>query len=113
MDKPFHIHKSLLAALRKNVDMDGKAVQDNYRPTQGVNDRTVYHHEFNVDMSGGGGGFDGPCFVTEVIPSREVLGFDLESYNTGDTTGCPGGINCTTDLTADLAGAETCQGFCE
>ena len=32
--------------------MDGKAVQDNYRPTQGLFDRIVYHHEFNVDMSG-------------------------------------------------------------
>merc|ERR1719367_2482327 len=114
MDKPFHIHKSLLAALRKNVDMDGKAVQDNYRPTQGVNDRTVYHHEFNVDMSGGGGGFDGPCFVTGAVPDG-LRPLRLEYFSTDMGDRCPGeagNIDCA-GLTADLAGAETCQGYCE
>ena len=34
-----------LTALRKNVDMDGNAVEDNYRPTQALNDRMVYHYD--------------------------------------------------------------------
>ena len=33
-----------IAALKKNVDMYGDEIQDNYRPTQALNNRTVYHH---------------------------------------------------------------------
>ena len=39
-----------LAALRKNVDMDGNVVEDNYRPPQGRNGRTVFHHDPNAIM---------------------------------------------------------------
>ena len=33
-----------ISALRKNLDNNGDALQDNYRPTQAINGRTVYHH---------------------------------------------------------------------
>ena len=50
-----------LDALRKNVDMDGNAVEDNYRPTQGLNARTVYHHQPA-----------GPCFHTGSYPASNT-----------------------------------------
>ena len=30
--------------LRKNEDSDGNALEDNYRPTQDLNSRTVHYH---------------------------------------------------------------------
>ena len=39
-----------LEALRKNVDMDGNAVEDNYRPTQALNSRTVYHYDGSIEL---------------------------------------------------------------
>ena len=40
-----------IAALRKNVDAEGNALVDNYRPPQGLNERTVYHYDVNMDLS--------------------------------------------------------------
>ena len=67
LDKPLHVRKNglvsclsnsllgeisvitknlphQLAALRKNLDVNGDALQDNFRPTQALNNRTVYYH---------------------------------------------------------------------
>ena len=40
----FLSNSSQLTALRKNLDYNGDALQDNYRPTQALNNRTVYYH---------------------------------------------------------------------
>jgi len=46
METPMHIRsKGLLPALRKNLDSKGDVLQDNYRPTQGINGRNVYHYQ--------------------------------------------------------------------
>merc|ERR1719264_2304518 len=45
MDTPLYIRSNgLIAALRKNLDNHGEALQDNYRPTQAINGRTVFHY---------------------------------------------------------------------
>jgi len=45
MDTPMYIRSNgLIAALKKNVDINGDEIQDNYRPTQALNNRTVYHY---------------------------------------------------------------------
>ena len=31
--------------------MEGNAVVDNYRPPQGLNERTVYHHDVNIELA--------------------------------------------------------------
>ena len=33
-----------MEALRKNLDVQGNSLQDNYRPTQELNDRKVYYY---------------------------------------------------------------------
>jgi len=44
MDTPLYIRSNgLITALKKNLDNHGDALQDNYRPPQAVNGRTVYH----------------------------------------------------------------------
>jgi len=44
LDKPLHVKQNgLLQALRRNPDQYGNAIQDNYRPTQALNGRLVYH----------------------------------------------------------------------
>ena len=94
--------------------MDGNAVEDNYRPTKGLNGRTVYHHDVNVDdMSGGGGPEEpeGPCFVNGSIPVGIVECCLVGAHiYVGDD--CPAPHDCSS-LTADQSGAETCQGICE
>ena len=67
LDKPIHVEESLvmiwhvhitarvgawlclkhfqLTALRKNIDTDGNPLVDNFRPTQALNDRTLYHYD--------------------------------------------------------------------
>ena len=40
-----------ISALKKNLDNKGDALQDNYRPPQAINDRTVYH--FSRDDAAG------------------------------------------------------------
>ena len=44
-----------ITALRKNVDAEGNMLYDNYRPTQDINSRTVYHHATGDALVGGGG----------------------------------------------------------
>jgi len=45
MDTPMHIRgHGLMDALRKNLDAVGDPIQDNYRPTQELNDRKVYYY---------------------------------------------------------------------
>jgi len=45
MATPMHIRgHGLMDALRKNLDNVGEPIQDNYRPTQELNNRTVYHY---------------------------------------------------------------------
>ena len=34
-----------MEALRRNVDMQGTPLQDNYRPTQELNNRMVYYYK--------------------------------------------------------------------
>merc|ERR1711935_111617 len=52
LDKPLHVRKNgLLAALRRNLDSNGDAIQDNYRPTQTLNGRFIYHHSSDSSSS--------------------------------------------------------------
>jgi len=107
LDKPLHVNKNFLAALRKNVDYDGNAVVDNYRPPQALNGRTVYHHEI-VNMAGGGGAgaptaAPGPCFHSGSYPDIGLTGLDGLTFVT--LSGHP-------ELTGDDAGAEGCQVLC-
>ena len=49
MDTPIHIRENgLIQALRKNLDLNGETLQDNYRPTQAVHGRNVYHYQPGV-----------------------------------------------------------------
>ena len=34
--------------MRRNVDENGNNIQDNYRPTQALNDRTVFYSSLNA-----------------------------------------------------------------
>ena len=80
--------------------MDGNAVEDNYRPTQGVNDRTVYHHDINAG-GGSGGGAALPCFHSGSGPN-------FTETSLGTTVSLGG----HPEYTADEAGARECQGDC-
>ena len=42
--------KFQLDALRKNVVGDGNDLADNYRPTQGLGSRTVYHFDADEEI---------------------------------------------------------------
>ena len=45
MDKPLYVRRwGLLRLLRKNDDINGDTLEDNYRPTQDLNARTVNYY---------------------------------------------------------------------
>jgi len=61
MDTPLYIRSNgLISALKKNLDNNGDALQDNYRPPQAINDRTVYHFSRD-DAAGLAAGSQDPC----------------------------------------------------
>ena len=43
-----HVSFSQLNALRRNVDENGNNIQDNFRPTQAIYDRTVFYSSLNA-----------------------------------------------------------------
>jgi len=126
LDKPFYVHKNFLGALRKNVDMDGNTVEDNYRPTQELNSRTVYYHDAMA-----GEGEEDTCAgnrISDLVSQQHpVDGTELwaEDYCCGECYIC--GLwhdnlgsetyayldYFSSDNTWDLAGAERCQSLCE
>ena len=94
--------------------MDGNAVEDNYRPTQGVIDRIVYHHDVNAGGGTGSPAAAGPApflcpFVTDKFPA---LPGKADNYYATSERNCPVEGACA-GLTNDLTGAENCQGFCQ